>query len=99
MHSSKGFGYCLMREDIILCEAFAGPLVDGLIEIGVGTHESHRRRGYATLTCAHLIRACEEKGYRTFWNTNKQNLASKALARKLGYRTEQEFRVLAWSKL
>jgi RimJ/RimL family protein N-acetyltransferase len=94
----KGLGYCLMRDDTILCEAFAGPSAYGVIEIGVGTPESYRRRGYATVTCAHLIRTCEERGTRTFWNTAKQNTASKALARKLGYRTEQEFRVLAWLK-
>ena len=94
----KGFGYCLMRGATILCEAFAGPSANGMVEIGVETHEPYRRRGYATITCAHLIRTCEERGYRTFWNAAKQNRASKALARKLGYRTEQEFRVLAWSR-
>lgn len=68
------------------------------IELGVETYEPYRGRGYATITCAHLIRACEAKGYQTFWNTAKQNVASIALARKLGYQTEKEFRVLAWEK-
>jgi RimJ/RimL family protein N-acetyltransferase len=95
---AQGLGYCLMRDDTVLCEAFAGPSANGMIEIGVGTPEPYRRCGYATVTCAHLIRACEERGYWTFWNTAKQNIASKALARKLGYRTEQAFRVLAWFK-
>ncbi len=95
---TKGLGYCLMRDDTILCEAFAGPFANGMIEIGVATPEPYRRRGYATVTCAHLIRACENRGTRTFWNTAKQNMASKALARKLGYRTERAFRVLAWFK-
>jgi GNAT superfamily N-acetyltransferase len=94
----KGVGYCLMGDGDILCEAFAGPSANGVIEIGVGTPEAYRRRGYATVTCAHLIRVCEGKGYRTLWNTAEQNKASKALARKLGYQTEQEFRVLAWSR-
>jgi GNAT superfamily N-acetyltransferase len=94
----KGLGYCLMRDDAVLSEAFAGPFANGMIEIGTETHEPYRRRGYATITCAHLIRACEAKGYQTFWNAAKQNVASIALARKLGYRAEQEFRVLAWSK-
>lgn len=98
MALDKGLGYCLMRHNTILCEAFAGPSANGMIEIGVGTPERYRRRGYATVTCAHLIRACEERGYRTFWNTAAQNVASKALARKLGYRVEQAFRVVAWSR-
>jgi RimJ/RimL family protein N-acetyltransferase len=35
-------------------------------------------------------------GQQTWWNCAKQNVASAALARKLGYRTEREYRVLAW---
>jgi RimJ/RimL family protein N-acetyltransferase len=98
MALAKGLGYCLMQDDTIVSEAFAGPCANGLIEIGVGTPEPYRGRGYATLTCAHLICACEARGYQTFWNTAQQNEASKALARKLGYRTEKVFRVVAWSK-
>ena len=94
----KGFGLCLMREDEILCEAFAGPAAMGVIEIGTTTHEPYRGRGYATITCAHLIQACEELGYQTYWNCAKQNLASAAVARKLGYRTERDYRLLAWFK-
>jgi RimJ/RimL family protein N-acetyltransferase len=94
---AKGLGLCLMRGDDILCEAFTGPPVDGVIELGVETREPHRGHGYATVTCAHLIHACESIGYRTFWNAAAQNTASVALARRLGYRTERPHRVLAWS--
>jgi RimJ/RimL family protein N-acetyltransferase len=94
---TKGIGYYLMQGDDILCEAFTGPPVDGMIEVGVETHEPYRRRGYATVTCAHLIQACEAMGYETFWNAAAQNAASIALARRLGYRREQPHRVLAWN--
>ena len=50
------------------------------------------------VTCAHLIRDCEARGYQTYWNCARQNLASAAVARKLGYRTEKEYRLLAWFK-
>jgi GNAT superfamily N-acetyltransferase len=96
---AKGLGYCLMRGDEILCEAFTGPAVDGVIELGVETPEAHRGRGYATITCAHLVRLCEGMGLTTFWNAAAQNAPSVALARKLGYRREQPHRVLAWNKL
>jgi len=36
-------------------------------------------------------------GYRAFWNAAQQNVASVALARRLGFQTEQPFTVLAWS--
>jgi hypothetical protein len=94
----KGIGYCLMKGNEILCEAFAGPSAEGEIEIGVETNAKYYGNGYATITCANLIHACEEKGYRTFWNAAKENEASVRLARKLGYQKEKEFQVLAWRK-
>jgi hypothetical protein len=93
-----GYGLCLMREDELLCETFAGPEANGEIEIGVETLPHHLQKGYATITCAHLIHEMEQQGYRTYWNCDKNNLPSAALARKLGYRNEREYRLLAWFK-
>lgn len=95
---AKGLGFCLMRGDDILCEAFTGPHVDGVVELGVETREPHRGQGYATVTCAHLVHTCEGMGLTTFWNAAAQNAASIALARKLGYRRERPHRVLAWNR-
>jgi len=36
-------------------------------------------------------------GYRAFWSAAQQNAASVALARRLGFQTEQLFTVPAWS--
>jgi RimJ/RimL family protein N-acetyltransferase len=91
-------GYCLMRGDEILCEATAGPPAIGLREPGVFTQEEHRGKGYATITSARLIKEIEDMGERTYWNCAKQNVASAAVARKLGYRIEKEYRCMAWSK-
>ena len=93
-----GYGLCLLRGDELLCEAFAGPAAAGMIEIGVETHPHHMRKGYATLTCTHLIAEMEQQGYSTYWNCAKGNLPSAALARRLGYRTEKEYRLVAWFK-
>jgi hypothetical protein len=91
-----GFGMCLMQEGDLLCEAFAGPSALGLIEMGVESHPRHMRKGYATLTCNHLIHEVEQLGYRTYWNCARSNQASIALARRLGYTTEKEYRLQAW---
>ena len=92
----KGFGFCLVQEQELLSEAFAADAALGMIEIGTITGEPHRRRGYATICCAQLIRECEARGYRTYWNCSKDNQASAGLARKLGYQTEKEFRYVVW---
>jgi hypothetical protein len=94
----KGLGVCLMRGDEILCEAFASRLTANILEMGVTTHKTYEGQGYGTLTCAYLLQACETRGLQTYWNCNTQNVASMKIARKLGYRTEKEYRLLYWSK-
>jgi hypothetical protein len=94
-----GYGLCLMNGDKLLCEAFAGPSAVGVIEIGVETQPHHMHKGYATLTCSHLIHLMEGLGFQTYWNCSKQNAPSTALARRLGYKTEKEYRLLAWNKV
>ena len=95
-----GFGLCLVRPSPVgqklLCEAFAGPIALGLIEIGVDTREDYRRHGYGTITCAALIEQCELQGYPTYWNCDKRNQASLALAHRLGFRGGREYHLLAW---
>jgi len=92
------FGYCLMRGDEILSEATVGPPGMGLYEPGVFTQKDHRGKGYGTMVVARLIQEIEAMGGRTYWNCAKQNIASGAVARKLGYRIEKEYRCMAWSK-
>lgn len=94
-----GRGMCLMQGEDILCEAYAGKLILGTRELGVITQEAQRGRGLATLTCAHLVQACEHAGERTYWNCATTNLPSVAVARKLGYRTELMFYWQAWSQI
>ena len=90
-------GYRLMHGETIASEAVAGPLTRGVAEMGIDTAEGYRQRGLATAASAYVIRECEALGYRAFWNAAQQNVASVALARRLGFRTEQPFTVLAWS--
>ncbi len=92
-------GYCLMRDEVVVCEAIAGPITQGIAELGIGTAETYRRQGLGTITAARTIQACEARGYQAFWNAAQQNIASVALARRLGFQTEQPFHVLAWSTI
>lgn len=93
---ARGFGFCVVQGQELLSEAFAADSALGMVEIGTITGEPQRGRGLATLCCAKLIRECETRGYRTYWNCAKDNLASANLARKLGYQTEKAYRFVAW---
>ncbi len=91
-------GVVLLQDDVVLCEAATGAPTHGRIEVGVTTVEAYRQRGFATITCANLIMACEAQGYATWWDCAKQNTPSARLARKLGYQNEQEYRYVWWAK-
>lgn len=93
---AAGLGFCILHEGQIASEAFASMSADGLIEIGVNTQKAHWRKGYGTLVCAHTIQACEQRGYRTYWNCAEQNQPSAALARKLGYNNKRRYKLFAW---
>jgi RimJ/RimL family protein N-acetyltransferase len=94
----QGVAVCLLRGREILCEAYADGSVNGVREIGVRTGERYRGQGLATITCAHLIKACAEAGDRVYWNCAKSNAASAAVARKLGFQNQREYQLIAWFK-
>ncbi len=91
-------GVMILHEEAVICEAATGAPTQGRIEIGVTTAEDFRGQGFATIACAHLISMCEGQGYHTWWDCAKQNIPSTKLARKLGYRNEQEYRYVWWAK-
>ena len=90
-------GYCVMQGEAVVCQAVAAPLTRGVAEMGIETATAYRQRGLATAASAYVIRECEAQGYRTFWNSAQQNVASVALARRLGYWIEEPSAVLAWA--
>lgn len=61
------------------------------IEIEIDTEESHRRRGLAVACGAKLILLCLQRGLYPSWDA--ANLASVALAEKLGYHRGQPYMV------
>lgn len=93
---NKGMAVCIMWGNEIICEAYADMEIMGMREIGIRTREAHRKQGFATIACAHLIRLCEESGSATYWDCAKFNAGSAALARKLGFQNERTYKLLAW---
>lgn len=91
----RSLGFLLLDETRVLSEAHAFFWGDTLVEIGAITAEGHRGLGYAPMVAAYLVRACESRGFATYWGCDLENLASAAVARKLGYRVESRYS-LAW---
>jgi GNAT superfamily N-acetyltransferase len=93
-----GMGLCLMSRHEICSEAYAVFFGGGRVEIGAITQEKYRRRGYAHVTCQHLIRLCEARGFATYWSCEQDNVASMATARKLGYQVQRAYQWLYYAQ-
>jgi RimJ/RimL family protein N-acetyltransferase len=91
----NGLGYGVMVGESLVAESVAGPRTRDLLEMGVAVREPLRRRGYGTIVSLATARACEELGHRVWWNTNATNVASIAIARRLGFRVERPYDLVA----
>jgi RimJ/RimL family protein N-acetyltransferase len=89
-------GVGVLAEGRLVAECIAGPRVRGTLEMGVATRAAHRGRGYGTLVCRHVARACEAAGDTVWWNANANNEPSLAIARRLGFRVERPYELIAY---
>ncbi len=92
----NGIGFCLMQGDEIIVEAYASALGETQAEIGAITHEAHRGRGYAPITCSYLIRECAQRGYGAYWSCDVDNPASIRVAQKLGFRQQRAYQIFEY---
>jgi GNAT superfamily N-acetyltransferase len=89
-------GLCMMREDEIIVETYASAFGSSYAEIGAITHEAYRSKGYASIACAYLIQAVEQRGYHAYWSCDADNLGSSKVARKLGFKTERPYIIIEY---
>jgi len=94
-----GLGFCLIRNEAILAEAYAAFWGKGQVEIAVVTHQEHRRSGHGLRVSAELIEACEAMGFETYWSCDNRNQGSMRLAERLGYRSSKSYRLLEYPSL
>ncbi len=97
--NKSGFGFALCDGNQPVSESYAAFLGFGLAEIGLVTDREHRRKGYATLTCAHLIAYCLRMGYRIRWSCSVDNIASVKTAEKLGFRDPKRAKILSYPRV
>lgn len=90
-----GIGIVLISEGDIACEAYGLFKTANLVEIGAITRERFRKRGLCTLTAQELIRQCHLQGLATTWTCDGDNLASQAVAKKLGYQVCESYKFVA----
>jgi len=85
----RGLGFAAMCDGELVGGASSYTVYSGGIEIQVETRRDWQRRGIASACCAALILACLDRGMYASWDA--ANMASVALAKKLGYREAGEY--------
>jgi RimJ/RimL family protein N-acetyltransferase len=94
-----GIGYCLLKEDEIVVEAYASSLGKDRAEIGAITQEAYRGQGYAPVACAFLIDECGQRGYQSYWSCDAEHTASIRLAQKLGFQHKRAYQIFEYDSL
>ncbi len=92
-----GLDVCILHGDEFVCEAGCDMDVGGVREAGVVVEAPYRKgMGFGTRVTAHLLKWTDELGVATYWDCVKLNIGSVKIARKLGYRNERSYKILAW---
>jgi RimJ/RimL family protein N-acetyltransferase len=92
----QDLGLCILHDDEIIVEAYASALGVTKAEIGAITRQPYRGKGYAPIACAHLIDACEQRGYQAYWSCDADHIASIRVAQKLGFQDERAYQIFAY---
>jgi len=71
------------QQPVAFC--YAGAITESLWDISIDTPPEHRRKGYAALCVAHMIRYMQTQGKHPVWQAFEDNPASWRLAQKLGF--------------
>ena len=87
----NGLGYVALKDGQLICIASSYNSYKSTISVTIGTLEEYRRKGIAAACAASLILECLKKGIYPAWEA--ANMASVALAEKLGYHFDKEFDV------
>ena len=90
-YNEKGLGYVIYREGQLVCIASSYTTYKNIIGVTIGTLEEHRRKGLAAACAASLILECLKREIYPEWEA--ANMASVALAEKLGYHYDRAFDV------
>ncbi len=82
----QGFGFVAIHQGTVAAHAMIDVIVGDEGEIGLYTHDNHRRRGLATITSAAAIEHGFELGLSLVrWDCNTDNAGSMRTAQKLGF--------------
>lgn len=82
---SKGIGYCLIKDGIVVSWCLSVFVSDKNFEFGLETVEQYRGNNYGKLTAAACMEYCTYNNIIPFWQCNKDNIPSNKVAESIGF--------------
>ncbi|MBZ0275421.1 MAG: GNAT family N-acetyltransferase [Anaerolineae bacterium] len=89
------FGYCALSGDVITGVCHSVSVSNTQVNLGVETAAAFHRRGVGLAVCRATIQHAQRLGLQPTWDADGNNVASVALARRLGFREGRPFTELA----
>lgn len=80
-----GFGYVLLKDNVIVATAWSYFLSSQGVEIAVATGDELRNKGLGQYVAGKMIKKTLEKGLEPHWACHKKNIPSEKLGLKLGF--------------
>ena len=89
---SRGFAFCLVKDEKKIVSWGVADWVTGKqAEMGIGTDQNYRRKGFATLVTAAAAEFCKKNGIELGWHCSEHNTGSWKTAEKVGFEKERDY--------
>jgi RimJ/RimL family protein N-acetyltransferase len=89
--TSKGIGYCLIKDGIVVSWCLSVFVSDKNFEFGLETVEQYRGNSYGKLTAAACMEYCTHNNIIPFWQCNKDNIPSNKVAESIGFEKDFQY--------
>jgi RimJ/RimL family protein N-acetyltransferase len=96
MFLDRGLGYVMVRQGEAVGICFSAFVAGNTHAIDIETIERYRRRGFAEMVAREFVKECKKRGLKPHWECMKENIASAALAEKLGFKKNTEYRLYSF---
>jgi RimJ/RimL family protein N-acetyltransferase len=96
MFLERGQGYVVVCREEAASVCFSAFVAGNTHAIDVETTENYRRRGFAEIVAREFVKECIKRGLRPHWECMKENIASIALAEKLGFEKSVEYKLYSF---
>lgn len=88
---NKGMCFSYLSENKVVSICYSGLVKDNIHTIGIETLENNRRKGYGYKAAKMFLNECRIRGIKPHWDCSEDNIGSKLMAEKLGFKKEYEY--------